>query len=169
MKSHPVVVLRCRLADDPELKTFASQAGFAKLIGRSGSLIRQIESGAMRTSGKLVRAIADRTGVDPAWISLPEAAMDAPIPARDGGKWEPRMVIDNLRNEERSGTGEITDWLADDSVAVEILAGKIGRKIEAAIKADLAVGEISALTDSILFLRDLEKRRRTGCTEPGNG
>lgn len=92
--SSPLRILRRHFTDceSRELRRYATQRGFAELVGRSESLIRNIESGLIECSYKLADAISDATGVSAAWVL---GNMDAaqPIPDRNGGNWSPEMVL----------------------------------------------------------------------------
>ena len=93
-KSNTLRILRRHFADceSRELRRYATQRGFAELVGRSESLIRNIESELIDCSYKLADAISDATGVSAAWVmgNMDEAQ---PIPDRDGGNWTPEMVL----------------------------------------------------------------------------
>lgn len=59
----PLRALRESLSQLPDQKENSTQAGFARLIGRSESLVRAVESGRVVLSGKLARELSARFGV----------------------------------------------------------------------------------------------------------
>ena len=68
---------------------------FARWIGRSESLLRNVENRIVPLSANLARRISERTGVDANWL-LSDPPEDSPIPSRDGGPWDPLRLLDPL-------------------------------------------------------------------------
>jgi len=68
---------------------------FAKWLGRSDSLVRNVENRAVPLSKNLARRIAERTGVSIDWLTS-DPPPDQPILARDGQVWDPRRDLDPL-------------------------------------------------------------------------
>lgn len=85
MKSHPLAVLRSLLERNHDTREFATQNGFAKILGKSPSLIREVESGRHEMSPKLARLISGMTGASIAWLMEKEVAGTS-VPSEDGGE-----------------------------------------------------------------------------------
>lgn len=79
----PIRALRSFFEQQTELKPFSSQLGFGKLVGRSESLIRAVESGRVPMSPKLARVIKAKTGVSEDWLMKAEVTVDE-IPSAEG-------------------------------------------------------------------------------------
>lgn len=76
----PLRALRESLAQLPNHIENATQAGFARLIGRSESLVRAVESGRVPMSEKLIRDLSLRFGV-PADLLKKNEVTEADAPA----------------------------------------------------------------------------------------
>lgn len=85
----PLRKLRRELAQSgvPHLKKFGTQKGFAELVGRSESLIRNVESGIIECSAGLAALISERTGVSRDWLLGKDPADE--IRSADGSRWSP--------------------------------------------------------------------------------
>lgn len=68
----PLRALRETLVQIPQLKVASTQAGFARLVGRSESLVRAVESGRVPISEKFARELAVRFGVSTRWLMKKE-------------------------------------------------------------------------------------------------
>lgn len=75
------------------MRKYASVAGFAKWLGRSESLIRNIESGSTGLSKQLAKLIELKAGVSADWI-MSDGARETAILAKDGSLWNPANFID---------------------------------------------------------------------------
>jgi hypothetical protein len=95
--THPVKRVRQSLAgfSDGELNKLSKARNFARWIGRSESLLRNVENRVVPLSANLARRIAERTGVDQEWL-LSDPPENTPIPAADGGVWDPLGALDPL-------------------------------------------------------------------------
>jgi hypothetical protein len=95
--THPVKRVRQSLAgfSDGELNKLSKARNFARWIGRSESLLRNVENRVVPLSANLAHRIAERTGVSQDWL-LSDAPENAPIPAADGGVWDPFGALDPL-------------------------------------------------------------------------
>jgi hypothetical protein len=68
---------------------------FARWIGRSESLLRNVENRIVPLSANLARRISERTGVAEDWL-LSDPPEDSAIPGRNGGPWDPLQLLDPL-------------------------------------------------------------------------
>lgn len=86
---HPLRKLRRELAHSgaPHLKKVATQKGFAELVGRSESLIRNVESRIIECSTSLAALISEKTGVSSDWLLGSDPAGE--IRSADGSRWSP--------------------------------------------------------------------------------
>lgn len=78
----PVRALRESLAQSSQHKELATQAAFARLVGRSESLIRGIERKRVPVSRKLAKELASIFKVSVDWL-MQEDVSEADIPALD--------------------------------------------------------------------------------------
>lgn len=81
----PIQVLRSFLEKEPDLRSISTQAGFARLVGRSETLIRSIEKERAKLSRKLARKISELVGVDETWLMQCPTTGNV-IPSKDGGE-----------------------------------------------------------------------------------
>lgn len=68
----PLRALRESLVQVPGLKEMSTQAGFARLIHRSESLVRAVESGRVPMSSRFARELSARFGVSSDWLEKKE-------------------------------------------------------------------------------------------------
>lgn len=104
---HPIRRIREVLKNTPEelgLSKYGSAAGFAKLIGRSPSLVRNVESGFTPKWGALAELIERKVGVSREWM-LSEPGERDPIRHVKGGLWDPRKHLDPLAAKDK-----MPDW-----------------------------------------------------------
>jgi len=79
----PLQALRAFLEKDSNLRSVSSQAGFAKLVGRSEPLVRSIEKRRVKMSRKLARQIRLILGVDEDWL-MSDTSDGVKIPSSSG-------------------------------------------------------------------------------------
>ena len=94
--SHPIRRIResfLKLSDESGMKKLASVSGFAKWLGRSESLIRNVENNVTEFSGQLARLIELKTGVSSDWMLSDDAATSI-ILAKDGSPWDAAEYLD---------------------------------------------------------------------------
>jgi len=78
-----------------DLNAMSKARNFAKWIGRSESLLRNVENRVVPLSKNLAHRIAERTGVSEFWlISDPPAS--STIPDMNGQPWDPLRLYDPL-------------------------------------------------------------------------
>lgn len=97
LPTHPVKRVRLSLKgfSDGELNKLSKAKNFARWIGRSESLLRNVENRVVSLSANLARRIAGCTGVAEDWL-LSDPPENDPIPAADGGVWDPLRTLDPL-------------------------------------------------------------------------
>lgn len=97
-RTHPVKRIRQALAISSErsgLRIYGTSEGFASLIDRSVSSVRNVESGSTKKWDRLAKQIEKKTGVSAEWmLSNPE--LTGPILAIDGKPWKPEETMDPL-------------------------------------------------------------------------
>ncbi|MEP2775357.1 MAG: helix-turn-helix transcriptional regulator [Luteolibacter sp.] len=81
----PLQGLRIFLERDPALRPASTQAGFARLVGRSEVLIRAVEKGRSKMSRKFARKISQLLAVNEEWLMKYPMTGNG-IPSADGGK-----------------------------------------------------------------------------------
>ena len=81
----PVQFLRLYLEKDPELRSISTQTGFARLVGRSETLIRSLERNRAKMTRKLARKISEVVGADENWL-MQHPVTGKSIPSKDGGE-----------------------------------------------------------------------------------
>lgn len=95
---HPIRMVRNALKETPEdlrLRQYATAEGFSKLIGRSSSLIRNVECGVTSRWDDLARLIELKTKVSKDWLLSAPKEGD-PIQDRQGRPWKPERDLDPL-------------------------------------------------------------------------
>lgn len=80
---------------DGEWNKLAKFKEFARWIGRSESLLRNVENHIVPLSANLARRISERTGVSESWL-LSDPPEQEPILDRHGGTWDPVRLLDPL-------------------------------------------------------------------------
>ena len=97
LPTHPVKRVRLSLTgfSDGELNKLSKAKNFARWIGRSESLLRNVENRVVPLSANLARRIAGCTGVAEDWL-LSDAPENTAIPDADGGVWDPLRTLDPL-------------------------------------------------------------------------
>jgi transcriptional regulator with XRE-family HTH domain len=104
---HPIRRIREALRNTPDelgLSKYGSAAGFAELIGRSPSLIRNVESGFTPKWGALAELIERKIKVSRDWM-LSNPPSNQAIQHVNGGPWDPRKHLDPLAAKEK-----MPDW-----------------------------------------------------------
>lgn len=133
------------------LREFRTSAGFAKLIGRAPSSIRNVEGGHTKKWDRLARHIASITGVSADWM-LSDPNPSDPIIGVDGTPWEPEDKLDYL-----GGGGGNINWRTLIAVSPKGAATFAGRIVEMKLSDDLVRGEKMKDNPSTLFLSDLAR------------
>lgn len=108
-RSHPLRRVREAFNEAPEasgLRKHHTSAGFAKLIGRAASSIRNVESGQTKKWDRLAMRIEDKIGVSAEWL-LGQPDPRHPILGIDGKPWAPEKFLDYL-----GGAAGKLDWRA---------------------------------------------------------
>ena len=97
LPAHPVKRVRKSFAgfSGDDWSKLAKAREFARWIGRSESLLRNVENRIVPLSANLARRISARTGVSETWL-LSDAPAQDPIPDRQGNIWDPVQLLDPL-------------------------------------------------------------------------
>jgi hypothetical protein len=99
---HPVRRIRDALGQTSEnsgLREFRTSEGFASLIERSASSVRNVESGSTKKWDRLARQIEKKTGVSAEWmLSTPD--LSGPILDVRGNPWNPEEALDPLQGDD---------------------------------------------------------------------
>jgi DNA-binding phage protein len=82
------------LSEESGMKNYASTAGFANWLGRSPSLIRNVENGNATLSKHLAAIVEYKTGVSAAWLLSDDASGPGEIMAKTGLPWNPVDYLD---------------------------------------------------------------------------
>lgn len=95
--AHPIKRVRQSFAgfSKAELNELSKTKAFARWIGRSESLLRNVENWVVPFSKNLALRVSECTGVDVEWL-LSNPPDGQPIRACDGGTWDPRQLLDPL-------------------------------------------------------------------------
>jgi len=78
-----------------DMNALSKARNFATWIGRSESLLRNVENRAVPLSNNLAKRISERTGVDEFWL-MSEPPASAVIPDVNGDPWDPLRFFDPL-------------------------------------------------------------------------
>ena len=134
---HPVRRIREALKKTPEqmgLRQYSTSAGFAKLLGCSSSLIRNVESGFTKKSHNLALLIQRKIGVSAEWLlSSPEP--ESPILDSRHRPWDPGRHLDPL------APGEGTpDWRMVMNASPGTLVTYVSMLVEIQLALELSLG-----------------------------
>jgi transcriptional regulator with XRE-family HTH domain len=127
--------LRKSLKQDPNFRKLFTQAGFAKLLGCSASLIRYLEQNDAPPSRSLRLSIKEKLGIDPSWFSAPSNEADAAVIATALAKL----------NKSEGGKPEFKTKLSADSFRVEGMIAAVISATTVALREDLERGDHTLL------------------------
>ena len=149
--NHPHPVQRVResllaLSEESGMRLHASPRGFAKWLGRSESLIRNVENGCAPLSANLAKRIGEKTGVSAEWLLNPVAG--GPILGTDGREWRAADHLDPYAG------GEL-DFRPLLLSCPQMLPALVGKLVEARLGMDLEGGSSESLTRTLALLREL--------------
>ncbi len=96
-RQHPLTLIRRELAKDPAWEKYSTHGGFAELVGRSKSWVKNIEYGIVHTSAAFAQRVGDRLGIETTWLTAPLPAT-LPIPAAGGGEWIADIIPSRLKS-----------------------------------------------------------------------
>jgi plasmid maintenance system antidote protein VapI len=129
------------------MRHHASPRGFARWLGRSESLIRNVENGCAPLSSNLARRIEEKTGVSADWLLNPDAA--GSIMGSDGREWSAAEHLDPIAG------GEL-DFRPLLLSCPQMLPALVGKLVEARLGMELEEGGSStSLTRTLALLREL--------------
>jgi len=128
------------------MREHAHPRGFAKWLGRSESLIRNVENGCAPLSSNLAKRIEEKTGVAADWLLNPDAA--GPIIGSDGREWSAAEHLDPIAG------GEL-DFRPLLLSCPQMLPALIGKLVEARLRLDMEGGSSDSLTRTLALLREL--------------
>jgi transcriptional regulator with XRE-family HTH domain len=143
---HPIRRIRQALKASPEeigLRQYATSAGFAKFLGRSSSLIRNVECGITTNWTSLAEHIEDKTRVSCEWL-LSQPGPESPILDIGGRPWNPVRELDPLRP--RQG---MLDWRLLLNTCPGTLPSFIGQLVEAQLIIEMSLGHHFLLEDIV--------------------
>lgn len=128
------------------MRQHANPRGFAKWLGRSESLIRNVENGCAALSSNLAKRIAEKTGVSADWMLNPPTA-DGPILGADGKAWNAAEHLDPY-------AGTSLDFRPLLTTCPQMLPALVGKLVEARLKMDMDGGDNTSLTRTLEVLRE---------------
>ncbi len=138
---HPIRRIREALKNTPEelgLHMYGSAAGFAKLVGRSPSLVRNIESGFTPKWGAFAELVERKIKVSRDWMLSQPGEKDV-IRHVNGGLWDPCKHLDplaakdkmpNWREVQRLQPAAVPRMIAELLHGVLVLEASLGWNIE---------------------------------------
>ena len=129
------------------MRHHAHPRGFAKWLGRSESLIRNVENGCAPLSSNLAKRIEEKTGVSADWLLNPDTAA-GPIMGLDGREWSAAEHLDPYAG------GEL-DFRPLLLSCPQMLPTLIGKLVEARLRLDMEGGSTTSLTRVLALLREL--------------
>ncbi|MEI7908088.1 MAG: hypothetical protein WCK77_00500 [Verrucomicrobiota bacterium] len=149
--AHPVRLVRDALKNTPEelkLRQYATAAGFARLLGRSPSLVRNVECGITRRWDALALLIEQKTKVSRQWL-LSSPKEGDPIQDVRGKPWVPARYLDPLAPRDN-----MPDWrflLHEDPTSIPDL---IAKTIRAQLILELSFALENGISNMVsLFFR----------------
>lgn len=135
--NHPIKRVRQALKKSPErfgLRRYSTSQGFAELIGRSPSAIRNIECGFSKNWVKTAELIEGKIGVSAEWL-LGDPNPEEPILGRDRLLWRPEVYLDPL--DKRHGS---VNWRRLLDRFPDSLPELVGKFVERALLVELSLG-----------------------------
>ena len=127
------------------MRQHASPRGFSKWMGRSESLIRNVENGCAPLSSNLAKRIEEKTGVAAEWMLAPVA--DGPIMGSDGREWSVAEHLDPF-----AGGG--LDFRPLLLSCPQMLPALVGKLVEVRLGLDMEGGGSESLTRTLALLRE---------------
>lgn len=151
---HPVRRVRDLLKDAPDylhLEKHATASGFARLIGRSASHIRNVECGSVQNWENLAQQIEKRTKVSSKWL-LSNPKPEDPVMDVNDEPWLPERHLDRLAPKEG-----MPNWryLLDHDPA--LIPKLMAHLVEAQIVLEISLGRDGFIASMI----DLFAKKRT--------
>ncbi len=148
---HPIRRVRDSLKQAPKefgLRKYATANGFAKLLGRSPSHLRNIECGTIDNWEHIASLIEKKTKVSSKWL-LTETDPNAPILDINGKVWKPERHMDPLAS--RLGMPDWRFLLQRNPVAIPEI---ISRTIKAQIILEMTFGDDESLSSMVSFFEN---------------
>ena len=146
---HPIKKIRkaMRAASEASgLRDYSSIRGFSRWLGRSESLIRNVESGLAPFSENLAKLIESKTGVSSEWM----LSSGLPATAMIDTKGNPWSVSDHL--DPYAGAGaNVRSMLI---TCPGLVPGYVGKMVEARLRMDLTDGSIKVVTELLSLLKE---------------
>jgi hypothetical protein len=139
---HPVRRIRDALKATPKefgLREYATSAGFAKLLGRSSSLIRNVECGVTKKWDSVADLIQRKTRVSRKWL-LSEPKPEDPILDVSGRPWNPGRELDPLRPRR-----DMPDWRMFVENCPGVLPDLVAEIVKAQLTLELSLGRTEFL------------------------
>jgi hypothetical protein len=147
---HPVRRVRDAFKDTPlelDLRKFSTAEGFAKLLGRSTSFIRNVECGVIKRWDQLADLIQRKTRVSKEWL-LGNPSMDDPILDVDGNEWDVGFQLDPL-----APHGIMPDWRQLIQLSPASIPNFVAESIKCQLIWELSVGVDNGLAYIIGAMR----------------
>ena len=151
---HPIRRVRDLLKNTPEhlrLRRHATATGFARLIGKSASHLRNVECGSVQNWDNLAHQIERRTKVSSKWL-LSNPKPEDPVMDVYGEQWKPERYLDRLAPREG-----MPDWrylLEHDPAIIPRLMAHL---VESQIVLEISLGH----DDFVASMIELFSRNRT--------
>lgn len=156
---HPIRRIREVLKRTPEdlnLRRYSTAAGFAQLLGRSSSLIRNVECGITERWDLLAALIEKRTRVSKDWL-LSNPGTNDPVLDVNGRVWEPGSHLDPL-----APFGGMPDWRQ----LIQLYPSLVPEFVSAAIRAqliwELSLGIETSLANMVAVFRRMRTYENPG-------
>jgi hypothetical protein len=149
---HPIKRIRESLKTTPEesgLRQFSSSQGFASWLGRSASLIRNVECGIMPKWERLAKLIETKTGVSSKWMLSMPLSTD-PIIDVKGQPWNVSEWLDPLAG----GGGKTPNWRSLLMTSPESVGRIVVRMVETQLRMELSKGGSDFLAGVITLLHN---------------
>ena len=149
---HPIKRIRQALKATPAesgLRQFSSSQGFAGWIGRSASLVRNVECGIAPKWDRLAKLIEAKTGVSSKWmLSTPSAT--EPIIDVKGKPWIASERLDPLAG----GDGKTPNWRSLLKTSPESVERLVIRMVKTQVRMEMSKGTTDFLVSMITLLQN---------------
>ncbi|MCB1469119.1 MAG: helix-turn-helix transcriptional regulator [Rhizobiaceae bacterium] len=157
MSASPISVLRRFLQSDPDLAAIGTQSGLARFVGKSESLLRNVEKGRQAMKPSLARLLSEKFQISEEWL-LKNEVPSSPIPSKSGSPLEVRRLKEYLAD----GLNiEAAPWSGGEislDPAYRAIARSVGELVEKEILIYLQ-GDDASNPDPVKFLIDWVRER----------
>ena len=158
-QKHPIRRIRDALKITPEelnIREYATADGFAKLIGRSPSHLRNVECGSIDNWENLAELIERKTKVSSKWL-LSKPKPEAPVLDVEGNPWKAERYLDRLAPKDK-----MPDWRFLLKRNPGVIPELIAQMIKAQIILEMSFGHENSIANMNSLFHRMETFHNPG-------